>query len=92
MLHLSLMETQLNQNNGSGNWITTFLFGVMFNVFAHFDLAALIDHVVQGIGSGIASGIICLLIAELGEYLKPKLKKLWLEFKAWFVGKDDGQH
>ena len=82
------METQINHNNGSGNWITTFLFGVIFSFISHFDLNALIDHIIQGVGSGIASGIICLLIAALGEYIKPKLRKIWLKIKSWIEVKN----
>ena len=77
------METQINHSNGSGNWIA-FLFGVMFNILANFNIVNAIEYAVQA----IIGGVICLLFKMLGDFLTPLLKKWWAQFIQWLKAED----
>lgn len=73
MLHICPMNTELNQNHGSGNWIA-FLFGAAFNVLANANFISLFDYVFQA----IIGGIICLAFKIIGDILSP----LWEKYKS----------
>jgi hypothetical protein len=80
------METQINHSNGSGNWIA-FLFGVMFNILAHFNIVNAMEYAIQA----VTGGVICLLFKILGDFLTPLLKKWWTQFITWLKTDDDDQ-
>jgi hypothetical protein len=81
------MDTQINHSNGSGNWIA-FLFGVVFNTLATFDLHYIIDYATQA----IFGGVICLLFKMLGDVLTPLLKKWWTQFITWLKAEDNDRN
>jgi len=69
------METPLNTSQGSGNWIATFAFGLFFDLLYSLHLHLFFDHLLQGIGSGIISGILCLAMGWVADYVRLLLKK-----------------
>lgn len=81
------METQINHSNGSGNWIA-FLFGVMFNFLAKFDLHHAIDYAAQA----IIGGLVCLVFKILGDFLTPYLKRWWAQFIQWLKAEDNDRN
>jgi hypothetical protein len=64
------MNTAINQNHGSGNWIA-FLFGAAFNLLGNVNLLFLLDYALQA----IIGGIICLAFKILGDVLSPLWEK-----------------
>lgn len=64
------MNTEINQNHGSGNWIA-FLFGAAFNLLGNVNLLFLLDYALQA----IVGGIICLAFKILGDVLSPLWEK-----------------
>ena len=76
------METQLHQNNGSGNWIA-FLFGAIFNTLATFEIPYMTDYAVKA----CIGGFICLLFKMLGDVLNLALKDWWMKAKGLFERK-----
>jgi hypothetical protein len=64
------MNTEINQNHGSGNWIA-FLFGVAFNLLANVKLFFLLDYALQA----VVGGVICLAFKIIGDILSPLWEK-----------------
>jgi len=76
------METQINNSNGNGNWIA-FLFGVIFNVFANFDLQYAINHALYA----LLGGLVCLAFKILADaftpFVKLGLRRIAHSIKRW---------
>ena len=66
------MNTELNQNHGTGNGIA-FLFGAIFNLLANVNLSFFLDYALQA----IVGGIICLAFKIIGDVFSP----LWQKHK-----------
>lgn len=64
------MNTEMNQNDGTGNGIA-FLFGVVFNLLANVNLSFFLDYALQA----IVGGIICLAFKVIGDILSPLWEK-----------------
>lgn len=64
------MNTAINQDHGSGNWIA-FLFGAAFNLLSNVNLLFLLDYALQA----VVGGIICLAFKILGDVLSPLWEK-----------------
>ncbi len=64
------MNTEINQNDGTGNGIA-FLFGVVFNLLSNVNLSFFLDYALQA----IVGGIICLAFKVIGDILSPLWEK-----------------
>jgi hypothetical protein len=64
------MNTEINQNHGTGNGIA-FLFGVVFNLLANVNLSFFLDYALQA----IVGGIICLAFKIIGDIFSPLWQK-----------------
>lgn len=67
------MNTEVNQNHGSGNWIA-FLFGAVFNLLANVKFLFLVEYTMQA----VIGGIICLAFKIIGDVMSP----IWMKRKS----------